>query len=77
MNYYDLATGKWILIGVTSFGSASGCEKGYPNGFTRVRSYLDWIEGTVKYNNNSSRKVLAESVVLLWFLSCLINQNCF
>ncbi|XP_070141399.1 serine protease 1-like [Drosophila kikkawai] len=32
------------LIGVTSFGSADGCELGYPAGFTRVTSYLDWIK---------------------------------
>ncbi|XP_030386422.1 serine protease 1-like [Scaptodrosophila lebanonensis] len=31
-------------IGLTSFGAAAGCEKGYPVAFTRVTSYLDWIK---------------------------------
>ncbi|XP_045139168.1 chymotrypsin BII-like [Portunus trituberculatus] len=30
--------------GITSFGSAAGCEKGYPDAFTRVHYFLDWIK---------------------------------
>ncbi|XP_071516805.1 chymotrypsin BII-like [Panulirus ornatus] len=30
--------------GITSFGSSAGCEAGYPDAFTRVHHYLDWIE---------------------------------
>lgn len=29
--------------GITSFGSSAGCEAGYPDAFTRVTQYLDWI----------------------------------
>ncbi|CAD7082532.1 unnamed protein product [Hermetia illucens] len=36
-----------VVIGLTSYGSASGCEKGYPAVFTRVGSYLDWIKARV------------------------------
>ncbi|XP_017048705.1 serine protease 1 [Drosophila ficusphila] len=32
------------LIGITSFGSADGCEAGAPAAFTRVTSYVDWIK---------------------------------
>lgn len=32
-----------VQVGLTSYGSASGCEKGAPAVFTRVTSYLDWI----------------------------------
>lgn len=32
------------VIGATSFGSSSGCEKEFPGVFTRVTSYLDWIK---------------------------------
>ncbi|XP_072946884.1 brachyurin-like [Epargyreus clarus] len=31
------------LIGVTSFGSALGCQRGMPAGFARVTSFADWI----------------------------------
>lgn len=34
------------LIGLTSFGSRKGCEQGKPQAFTRVSSYLEWIEET-------------------------------
>lgn len=34
------------LIGITSFGIAFGCEKGYPGVFTRTTEYLNWIEDT-------------------------------
>ncbi|KAH8235123.1 hypothetical protein KR032_008958, partial [Drosophila birchii] len=33
-----------VQIGLTSFGAAAGCEKGYPAAFTRLTSYLDWIK---------------------------------
>ncbi|EDW41896.1 GM24325 [Drosophila sechellia] len=38
-----LASDK-VQVGLTSFGSSAGCEKGYPAVFTRVTSYLDWIK---------------------------------
>ena len=36
--------GMYKQIGVTSFGSIVTCESGIPAGFTRVASYLMWIE---------------------------------
>lgn len=38
------------LIGITSFGSSAGCEKGYPAAFTRVTSYLEWIQKNTGVN---------------------------
>ncbi|CAH0686236.1 unnamed protein product [Spodoptera exigua] len=32
-----------VLIGITSFGSARGCEVGAPAAFARVSSYVSWI----------------------------------
>ncbi|XP_017012400.2 brachyurin-like [Drosophila takahashii] len=39
-----LADGSNTLIGATSFGISLGCEVGWPGVFTRITSYLDWIE---------------------------------
>ncbi|KAG8224271.1 hypothetical protein J437_LFUL005077 [Ladona fulva] len=33
-----------LLVGVISFVSGAGCESGYPSGYTRVTTHLDWIE---------------------------------
>ncbi|XP_019892254.1 brachyurin-like [Musca domestica] len=44
--------GENVVIGATSFGIKLGCESGWPGVFTRVTSYLDWIEektGIVNY----------------------------
>lgn len=42
--------GKWILIGVASFFASVGCQPAYPDGFTQVRSYLDWINENISRN---------------------------
>ncbi|KAJ8713392.1 hypothetical protein PYW07_013762 [Mythimna separata] len=34
---------KIVLVGVCSFISTAGCEKGYPAMFARVSAYMDWI----------------------------------
>lgn len=33
-----------IQVGIVSFGIGWGCEIGWPSAFTRITSYLDWIE---------------------------------
>uniref|UniRef100_A0A2A4JFE4 Peptidase S1 domain-containing protein n=1 Tax=Heliothis virescens TaxID=7102 RepID=A0A2A4JFE4_HELVI len=33
-----------LLIGLVSFGATNGCEAGHPSGYTRVTSYMDWID---------------------------------
>nr|AAF71519.1 HzC20 chymotrypsinogen [Helicoverpa zea] len=35
--------GRRILIGVTSFGSARGCQVGFPAAFARVTAFDSWI----------------------------------
>ncbi|CAH2234038.1 jg25599 [Pararge aegeria aegeria] len=39
--------GEHILIGITSFGSALGCEIGIPAVFVRVTSYTDFIAANI------------------------------
>ena len=39
----QLADGRWTQIGVVSFGAAAGCQRGFPVGFARVTSFLNWI----------------------------------
>ncbi|EDW94273.1 collagenase [Drosophila yakuba] len=36
-----------LVVGITSFGPADGCETNIPGGFTRVTHYLDWIESKI------------------------------
>jgi secreted trypsin-like serine protease len=38
------SNGVPTLIGIVSFGSSAGCELGYPSGYTRITSFLSWIE---------------------------------
>lgn len=40
----EITPGKKTLVGVVSFGAETGCTLGYPLVFSRVTSYLDWIE---------------------------------
>jgi len=35
--------GVWTEVGVVSFGSSAGCQRGFPVGFARVTSFLPWI----------------------------------
>lgn len=37
--------GRKVVIGVVSFGAESGCTLNYPAVYTRVTSFLDWIQG--------------------------------
>lgn len=39
-----IANGVHTQVGIVSFGSRDGCQLGYPVGFTRVTSYLNWIQ---------------------------------
>ncbi|KAH8380265.1 hypothetical protein KR009_009747 [Drosophila setifemur] len=36
-----------VVVGITSFGPADGCETNIPGGFTRVTHYLDWIDSKI------------------------------
>lgn len=33
----------YMIVGISSFISANGCESTNPSGFTRIYEYTDWI----------------------------------
>ena len=39
----EVVTGRRVIVGIVSFGAADGCTLGYPAGFSRVTSFLNWI----------------------------------
>jgi secreted trypsin-like serine protease len=40
----DSATDGPVLVGIVSFGSATGCAKAFKYGvYTRVEAHLEWI----------------------------------
>lgn len=41
------SNGQSLLVGVASFVSKFGCDQGIPNGFTRVSSFIPWIESNM------------------------------
>lgn len=43
LSLYNASQNSWQAIGIVSYGSYAGCEVGRPVVFTRVDSYLDWI----------------------------------
>jgi secreted trypsin-like serine protease len=43
-----LRNNRPTVIGIASFVLAKGCTLGYPSGFTRVTSFLDWIAKNAK-----------------------------
>lgn len=49
------ADGKPTLVGLTSFGVGLGCEVSWPNVFTRITSYLDWIESSIEHLSNNAQ----------------------
>ena len=46
----QLTDGRWTQIGVVSFGAAAGCTRGFPVGFARVTSFLNWISSVTYLN---------------------------
>ncbi|KAJ8720276.1 hypothetical protein PYW07_012319 [Mythimna separata] len=43
--------GKPVQIGITSFGSAPGCQAGLPHAYARVTSFVDWINEHIRTLN--------------------------
>ncbi|VVC92730.1 unnamed protein product [Leptidea sinapis] len=61
-----------ILIGITSFGSALGCEVGFPAAFVRVTSYLDFIN---EHKNPSNETMKVLTALLFAFIPLAFAKN--
>ncbi|XP_026325359.1 collagenase-like [Hyposmocoma kahamanoa] len=44
LSVYNNETSEHLLIGVSSFVAGSGCLSGFPAGFARVSSFVNWIQ---------------------------------
>lgn len=78
MNFRQV-DGTWKQIGIVSFGSNQGCEKGYANGFTRVSSFASWIQKTTQLEatSESTGTLVTQRlsvIVLLLLLKSAMNR---
>ncbi|KAM7356750.1 brachyurin [Cochliomyia hominivorax] len=48
--------GTQMVVGITSFGPADGCETNIPGGFTRVTHYLDWIDAKIGNSQQTQQR---------------------
>ena len=44
--------GVFTQVGVVSFVAAAGCQRGFPAGFARVTSFLNWISSVTGLSFN-------------------------
>ncbi|XP_037938182.1 brachyurin-like [Teleopsis dalmanni] len=47
--------GTQMVVGITSFGPADGCETNIAGGFTRVTYYLEWIQAKIGAANKAAQ----------------------
>lgn len=54
--------GPWVQQGVTSFGVGGSCLEPYrPAVFTRVNSYVDWIQKNIIAMSASNKRMSLEN----------------
>nr|ABC33917.1 trypsin-like serine proteinase [Penaeus chinensis] len=47
LNYFDVNTSRFYVVGIVSFGSSKCGSSDTPGGYTRVGAYLGWINDTI------------------------------
>lgn len=73
-------SGRRVIVGIVSFGAQLGCTLGFPAGFTRVTSYLDWINehkdlAYVPGGASISTKINAVAIVGMVLLAFFIRKS--
>ena len=53
----QIGTGSWMQIGIVSFIHSSGCQSGYPNGYTSTSYHSEWIQTTCEEIGTTTSKV--------------------
>ncbi|XP_046448014.1 brachyurin-like [Daphnia pulex] len=77
MNYKQ-PDGRWKQIGIISFGSTEGCQKGHPNGYTRLSSYSStWIKDVIETTSGTHPTTSAFLSTPLIFVSIAFVTACF
>ena len=59
----QLATGQWVVAGISSWGSRA-CTT-YPSVFTRVTSFIDWINDVTEHDKYGNERVEGEEDVVI------------
>lgn len=67
--------GTWKQIGIISFGSDQGCQKGHPSGYTRISSYSSWIEETINSSNSAGIPMFSVLSLFLFFVNFEISYQ--
>lgn len=69
----ELDTGVYLQIGIVSFGSKEGCNEGYPQVYTRVGFYQDWIVQIIRSSDDGlSKRGLKPPFMGLVISTCMI-----
>lgn len=66
---------KIELVGIVSFGIP--CAKGYPDAYTRVSFYVDWINATMNSQPKTDYVYIAQIIVIAAIIIGAIGSLAF
>jgi secreted trypsin-like serine protease len=71
----DFDDGRKVIVGVVSFGAASGCTLGYPAVFSRVTSHLEWIHKFIgnSVEDNTKRIINVDTTTPDYAVQLMVN----
>jgi secreted trypsin-like serine protease len=59
----EIEPDRRIVVGIVSFGAAAGCTLEHPAVFSRVTSFLDWIDDTISGSNFETDEATVDDIV--------------